>query len=414
MISKLLSWLQHLFRNPLVRGAVLLGSCLVLLAIAFSSYQHAKQGDLKTLYLGGLAWIKGLNAYDPDVLNRLETDPLFAKNNRTSFFAYPPTIGPFVILSALLPFAKTKALKIVLDIFCVGVLAFFSVRLIERPEVKALSVSDSWHRWLVPALIIAHPFTSSVISHGQTTLVIAAALISGWYYARRERWVIAGALLAIAAIKPQVTILIFLWLLLERRWRLLAFTGIASLILCLFTQLVSGSPNLIVDWFGGLESYLTVKENSLGHYVVFNIQNLLYLLGIELPSLFPIAILLTILLWLNRSHLLIDDIAALLLCLSLLLGFSHYPDLAILPPFLLAAFWKHVFGRINAVMVAFTLLFLMSFPRVFLLRLFEPNELLLQWRVVVLLILAIWLAVMSFQRASKMRSFAAYDLNSLT
>ena len=124
MISKLLSWLQHLFRNPLVRGAVLLGNCLVLLAVAFSSYKYVKQGDLKILYLkilylDGLSWLKGLSVYDPDVL------------------------------------------------------------------------------------------------------------------------------------------------LLEKRWRLLTFTGITSLVLCLFTQLVSGSPTLILNWFGGLESYLTVKEKGL-------------------------------------------------------------------------------------------------------------------------------------------------------
>jgi hypothetical protein len=353
--------------------------------------------DTKYLYVAGLSWWEGLNAYDPDVASQL------GANQSLGSFFYPPQIAPLCLLLGAFPWTQAKVVMTLLNVFCTGILAFFCVLLVKQPQVKQLRVPGSSAGWFIPAIVIANPFTLNIIVLGQTTLIVAAALVSGWYYAYRDKWMLSGILIAISTIKPQLSLLVILWLLLERRWRILAVAAVTTLIFCLVPMVITGPIDVFVHWFASLGEHKNVFANVLGFPAVFSIQNLLYTAGINVPQLLPLGILITGLLWRYRSRLIIDDVIGLLLAISVLFGLAHHYDLIALAP-LIAAFWRHLHHCPRATFIALTVMFVICFPRNVLMT-FIHSEFLLQYRVLLVIGLTIWLGVMSVKRKAKAESW---------
>ena len=393
------SCIYRLSENFFFRAGFLLCACAVLVVKGIIgvglSQSMASNVDTKYLYVAGLSWLEGLNAYDPEVASRLGADVSLGG------FFYPPQIAPLCLLLAAFPWAKAKVVMTLLNVFSAGVLAFFCVLLVKRPEVKVLKVPGYSTWWFIPAIVISNPLTINVLWLGQTTLIAAAALVSGWYYAYRDRWVLSGILIAIASIKPQLSLLVILWLLLERRWQLLAVAAVTTLIFSLVPMAISGPIEVFFHWFASLGQHKNIFSNVLGSGAVFSIQDILYASGIKVPQLFPLGVVLTGLLWWYRSRLIIDDVIGILLAISLLFGLAHHYDLVALAP-LVAAFWRHVHNRPGAALVAIALMLAMLFPRAYLMT-FVHNELLLQYRVPLLLGTTIWLLVMSFKRRGEIQ-----------
>jgi hypothetical protein len=353
--------------------------------------------DAKYLYVAGLSWLNELNAYDLEAFSQLGSGFIKGEN---LVFSYPPQIAPLCLLLAAFPWAKAQVVMTLLNVFCTGVVAFFCVRLVKRNEVKILRDPnlDPW--WFIPAIVIGNPFTIHTIRMGQTTLIVAAALISGWYYARRDRWVLGGILMAITTIKPQLSLLVILWLLLERRWRLLAVAAFTTLIFCLIPMTISGTIEVFFHWFATLGEYQKISVNAIGHRHLFSIQNLLYTAGVQVPNLLPLAIILTFVLWWYRSQLIIDDLLGILPAISLLFSGAHTYDLSVLAP-MVAAFWRHLRNRKGATIVAVGLMIAMFFPQSLLIPF--HSDLLLQFRVPLLIVSTLWLLAVSYKRKMKIK-----------
>lgn len=377
--------ISRLSENLWVRCACLLGAAVLVVIVSIIGFnQHF---DTKYLYVAGLSWWEGSNAYDPNVASRL------GANQSLGSFFYPPQIAPLCLLLGAFPWTQAKVVMTLVNIVSAGVLAYFSVLLVKQPQVKRLRVPGSGAMWFIPAIVLANPFTLNVIVLGQTTLIVAAALVSGWYYAYRDKWVLSGILIAISTIKPQLSLLFILWLLLERRWRILAVAAVTTLIFCLVPMAVSGSIDVFIYWFNTLGKHKTIFANVLGTGGVFSLQDLLYAVGIKVPPLLPLGVAFTGLLWWYRSRVIIDDVIGLLMVIALLFSLAHHYDLVALAP-MVAVFWRHVHNHPKATWVALGLLFIMCFPRNLVMSLIHSN-LLLQYRIVVLLGSTIWLLLMS-------------------
>ncbi len=386
-----ISLIYRLSKNLFFRISFLLCACTALIVVAIIGFsQHF---DTKYLYVAGLSWWEGLNAYDPEVASRLG-----ANQNAGGFF-YPPQIAPLCLMLAAFSWTQAKVLITLLNVFCAGILAFFCVLLVKQPQVKQLKVTGSSPLWFIPAIVLGNPFTFQVIMLGQTTLVVTTALVSGWYYAYRDKWILSGILIAISTIKPQLSLLVILWLLLERRWRILAVAAVTTLIFCLVPMVITGPIDVFFHWFASLGEHKNVFANVLGFPAVFSIQNLLYTAGIKVPQLLPLAIVITGLLWRYRSRLIIDDMIGLLLAISVLFGLAHHYDLIALAP-LMAGFWRHLHHLPRATLIALTVMFLMLVPRNVLMT-FIDSELLLQYRVLLVIGVTIWLGVMSVKRKAE-------------
>ena len=350
--------------------------------------------DSKFIYVAGLTWLQGSNAYDP-LLASQASDGLISPNRYN--FAYPPQISPLALLMGVFPWDKAHAVITLINFIFLGWLIYFCCQFVRRGTVKSLNDVSETPLWLIPALIICSPFTMRVISMGQTTLVVAASLSGSWYFYNRKRWLPSGILLAVATIKPQISLLVIIWFLLERQWKILSTAAVAALGLSLIPMLITGPIDVFVEWISAVRGYKSGIHNSLGYYDVFGLQNLLYTLGIKLPVLLPIATLLTGLMWWMKSRLIQDDIFAIILCISFLFGFSHNYDLVALAP-LIPAFWRHLQNQGTKDLIPLGLLAGMLFPRRFLIPL--NIEILLHLRVLILLVAAVWLLLISIRQAS--------------
>jgi len=392
-LLKFTLFISRISQNFLVRCACLLGACVLLVVVSFIGFnQHF---DTKYLYVAGLSWWEGSNAYDPNVASRL------GANQSLGGFFYPPQIAPLCLLLGAFPWTQAKVVMTLVNGISAGVLAYFSVLLVKQPQVKQLRVPGSGAMWFIPAIVLANPFTLNVIVLGQTTLIVAAALVGGWYYAYRDKWVLSGILIAISTIKPQLSLLVILWLLLERRWRILAVAAVTTLIFCLVPMAISGPIDVFVYWFATLGKHKTIFANILGTGGVFSLQDLLYAAGLKVPPLLPLGIVLTGLLWWYRFRLIIDDVIGVLMAIALLFGFAHHYDLVALAP-MVTAFWRYIHNQPKATWVGLGLLFTILFPRNLLMK-FIHNNLLLQYRIVVVLGSTIWLVMMSVKRQAKLQ-----------
>lgn len=394
---------QTLLSKPLTRIVILSIACAALIAfgilgIAREGGFSAGRSDVPIFYGAGVAWLKGLNAYDPQIASQFTNGLIDADRYD---FAYPPQIAPLCLLLALFPLSKAKALITVLNLFSVIALAFLCVRLVQRGFVKELDDSSAAPRWFLPAIIIGNPFTEHIMWMGQTTLIGTIAWVGGWYFADRRRWILSGILIGFSTFKPQISLIIIIWFLLERKFKALGVAALSILVFSLYPMMVSGPIQVFLYWIDAVKAYKAQMYNTLGFVHIFGLQSVLYSVGITLPSLFPLGLLLVGLIWWRKSRFIQDDFIGILPAISLLMGFSHDYDLIALAPFV-AIFWRHLHLDPRRSLVSLLILVFMFFPQRFLTPL--NIDLLNHERELALTGALIWLLVLSYQRSALLRT----------
>jgi Glycosyltransferase family 87 len=351
--------------------------------------------DMRFLYLAGEVWRRGLSAYTHAPPGPV--DPWLSDAMARYDFAYPPQIAPLCLLLAAWSPAGARILMTGLNVAAAALLAAVCLRLAREPEPHRGPPSADSSSLLIPALVIGNFATAFVIWAGQTTLIATLALMLGWQCARRDRWLIGGALLAVSTIKPQLSFLVMLWLVLERRWRALAAAAVSVVMLAAVPIAISGPIGVITEWSAAAGRYAGGPYNALGSRMIFGLGNVLAVAGIASSFLLPIAMLIVGSLWYYRASLADEDLLPLLVGLSLLFGFSHSYDIAALIP-LVPAFWRHVHQRALASLLALSLMLVVTLPN----SLLEPyvSPLLLHLRVAALSAAVCWLIAMSIKRVA--------------
>jgi hypothetical protein len=350
--------------------------------------------DMRFLYLAGARWWHGVSAYVPGALE--SSDPWLGEAAEGYDFAYPPQSAPLCLLLAAWSPTGARAVMTALNVAAALGLAALSVRFAREGQADPRADHPDAATWAIPAIVLGNPATAFVIWAGQTTLIVTLALMLGWHYARRDRWLIGGLLLAIATIKPQVSMLAILWVVLERRWRVVAATGLGILTLAVVPLVVSGPIALVADWAAAAWRYSAGPYNVLGSRMIFGLQNVLYVAGIHAPVLLPVAVL--IVGWLySRVKVADEDILPILIGLELLFGFTHSYDIAALIP-LVPAFWRHVHQRAAPSLLALGLMVIVTLPNSLLEAYVSP--LWLHVRVLGLAVALTWLMVMSLKRGA--------------
>lgn len=152
----------------------------------------------------------------------------------TAFF-YPPSFLPFCWPLGLLGYFPALAL------WLAATGAFYVVAV--RSWARGAGIDPPL--WL---LIAAFPPVAIVVTHGQSSFLVAALLGLGALLVP-GRPVLAGVLLGLATIKPQLGLLVPLVLLLTSEWKVIGSAALAALVLGLFSVLAFG-PELAAEWLG--------------------------------------------------------------------------------------------------------------------------------------------------------------------
>lgn len=326
--------------------SVLTAAVGVLLAFGVAGVGRSgpRQADLDFFWVAGRLWAAGHNPYVPETFTA-EMERIGRRTDGTAL-SYPPQLAPLAMLLGSLPLPAARWLMVGLGLASLGALAWLAVRLATDAAGSPAARLPAT-RWLLPALVLGSPFAAHLLWIGQVTPLAVALLVGGWVAVRRGRNVWGGLLLGLATFKPHFALLPLLWLLLERRVKVLAVAAGASAA-CATVGVGLANPLGVVGlWLRAVPTYQADAANRLGGEYVVGVPSALAALGVPMPPLWTLPLLgalLTVGLWLRRRWLDEDDVLAWLVVVQCLGVWVHSNDLVMLVP-VAAALWRRLAGR---------------------------------------------------------------------
>lgn len=350
----------HISKTSLSRIGLAILVCAVIVMICFGLLGYKKEPwgrDLTVIYIAGQCWWNGNSPYDLQLFLKLEE--AYPDHQLPYPFVNPPQIAPLCLFLSLWSLPVAKILMMLLNIICLVLFANGCWELIKQRIPATSSLGPELIRPLIAAMILGSPDTANALWTGQTVPVVAAAIVWGWVYSDKNRSILSGILLGISTIKPQLSLLIILWYMLERRFLVLAIAAITILIASIVPLMVQDPFSLLRDWQQALLVYRAHPYNQSSDPNVFGLATILNIIGIH--SVHPavvalVGIALTMLLWRYRRRYERHDILAILLVCSVLFMYSRNYDIIATVP---------LFGSLLTLHSSFTLamsaLFFISF-----------------------------------------------------
>jgi hypothetical protein len=264
-----------------------------------------------------------------------------------------------------------------------------------HPAVPRPAARMTLTPWLLAAFVVGNPFTARTVWIGQTTLLAAVCLIGGWVLARRGHDRSAAFALGFAAFKPQILLLPGLWLLLERRWKVLVTAAVVAAALAAYPLAIGGPVATMRDWLHCVSLYQAQKDDVAGAMQVLGLPSFLAAAGLRVPLSVAVgaALLFAMFLWARRSDVLDDDVLGLLLVAQLGLLWGHHTEMVLLAP-AVAALWLHTADRPLRLAITAALLMTLLLPWRTVQKLGVP--LLSHWCTPTLLVLLLWMVRLSW------------------
>lgn len=375
-------------------GAGLLALSVVALAcfgvLGVGRGNSIPQSDFDFFYAGGRCWRSGDSPYRRELLQRSIQEIVVLED---AGFPYPPQSASVYVPFAFFPHPIARRLWLLLALASAGVIAWICAGLLGQPPSGR--PSGPGVPLLVAGLILGCPFTAHAAWLGGSCLLAAAFLIASWTCLERGRAVLGGILLGLATFKPQMALLPVLWLILERRWKVLAVGAGTALLMAVPAMVVSGPAGAFVEWLNAL-SYSSQRKTLDGYWTQMGLDRFLRSLGLVVPDLLPLAVLSTVALWLIRKRIDPRDVFPLLMGIAFQFIYLHDTDLVTLYP-IVPAFARHLRGRPRALGVAGLLAAVVCFPTRYIRSFdFEVPAFL---RIPALLGLVVWLLLLSMRKA---------------
>ncbi|MCC3408708.1 MAG: DUF2029 domain-containing protein [Microcoleus sp. PH2017_10_PVI_O_A] len=353
--------------------------------------------DGAVLYAAGRAWLNGLNPYNHDMLTQSVAAVKEINYLQDAGFFYPPQSAALCMFVGLFDYSIGKYVWLLFNLLSIAALIAMTVRTINEHQnnsEKQLGIL------VMSAMIIGNPFTSHVVWMGQTSLMAFAATMGAWFFSQRQKFVLAGICLGIASFKPQLCLLLGIWFLLERNWKILAVAFATVIVMSAYPLVLYGGPiGMLAAWHQGIQdSYSSLPFNQPGYIDKVGMESLFASVGFKIPAIKIVAVILAVVLWVFRNKINREDVLALLMGISFtFLGFTHVYDYVGLFP-ILTSLWLYCSTNGKALLSSMALVFLLFFPR----RIFLAAGLpfLVHWRTIVVLLLVVGVAAFSIKAKS--------------
>lgn len=215
-------------RRSLLVSALLLMMIVTVIVYSRADLERIGVDDFIEYWSAGRLNLGGDNPYSQTRLLALQREIGWVGEFPVVMWNPPYTLA-LVMPFALLPYLVARVLWLSVSI---------AVVLIASDRLWRLFGGTPEKRGLAPLLAAAFVPTLLALKMGQITGLVLLGVTGFLLLAHRERWMVAGAVLALAAIKPHVVYLVWaavgLWWLRKPRWRLagglILVLGIAWLI----------------------------------------------------------------------------------------------------------------------------------------------------------------------------------------
>lgn len=356
-----LSSVYHRVTGSPVTGALALAAAIgLLLATGVAGVgrkDHREETDLLYFYTAGMCWKEGLSPYDAKFLTEKSRG---TTNVGEAGIAYPPQSSALFLMLALLPLRVADMAWMAAGFASIALIAWLCAGPLRRPPSASAPDSAPEMRWIIAAIVLGLPFASHDLWKGGSALVASVFLVAAWACAQRDRWALGGILLGIATFKPQLALVPVIWLLLERRGKILAVGFVTAMVLSLPAFLASGLFHAYAEWFSALK-YAASRAQLDGTWSEMGLRRFLMTAGMTLPDLVLLAPVAAVALWKFRARIALQDQYPLLLGISFQFIYLHDGDLTAIAP-MVPAYFRHLRGKAVG-WIALALLALICFPQ---------------------------------------------------
>lgn len=220
----------------------------------------ASHSDLLPRIVGTRDALKGMNPYSPAVLRDIQIayygHPLSPNDRRDpQYFSYPALIIPLLAPIAHLPWHVIRMAFVWLVLPGFVLSSFWWIRMI-LPSGRFLT-----YFWVVVLSASSWPAVWG-LRQRQPTMAIAILLASACFSLVRRSDLLAGACMAIALVKPQISLPLLLWLVVwsirHRRWRFPISVVLVLSGLWAVTEMIV--PGWLMEWIRSLGSYEAINS----------------------------------------------------------------------------------------------------------------------------------------------------------
>ncbi|MDJ0730448.1 MAG: glycosyltransferase family 87 protein [Crocosphaera sp.] len=353
-------------KNVLIGMLLFSITSLILFGIVGIGRKGTFSSDFQVMYEAGKDWLNGHNPY-------------FLVPSEAPF-AYPPNSAFFFVPLSLFNFNTARIVHLFLNLISLTAIIISTNYIFAQYQDS----KENYSSLLMAAFIIGNPFTLHNIWMGQTSLISLAFLMMIWIFNYQNRLILVGICLGLSSFKPQLCFLVFLWFILERKYRVwAAFLG-TTVFMSIYPMLTHGPINMMLLWYKGLIDYKTVGTNVAGFQHLVGVESLLHSAGINSPNLKILGVFLLIGLWLSREKFNYFDLLGIILGISLTFIYGHdYDYVCLVPLFISLLIYTHKNFKIWFWLIPLT--FLLIFPQR-LIRIFDISVL-NHWRTIVVVLI---------------------------
>lgn len=231
--------------------------------------------DFVSFWAAGQVVHAGGNPYDM-ALHRAAESAVWPQQTGYTAFFYPP-----VFLLWCLP---------------LGLAGYFTALvgwLIATAGAWLLAVR-AWARRIDGLILAAFPPLLISITHGQTSLLLAALLGGGFLCAARGQSVLAGVLFGLAAFKPQFGVAVPLVLIAAQQWRVVAWAAVTVLTTAAMATLAFGF-DIWGQWLAAAgPAQAAMAEGAVGFGKMQSLFSALRLLGLPVGAAYTAQIVLSV------------------------------------------------------------------------------------------------------------------------
>jgi Glycosyltransferase family 87 len=249
----------HAQRDLIFRWALLLGALAASFAfVSFGIVGLGRHGsvpfaDVRYWYISTDMWLHGADPYD---FSAFAARAAKFGSEEIDLFAYPPTSIWLGVPLQLLSLVQAKMLWLAINLLALAAILAGSLKMLEQLRPASVPAHQRLEYLAILAIcLLGSPYTINVVWTGNSTLIVTALLMWTWILSYEGSEWLAGLLLAMATAKPQLAILLGLWLLLDRRWTTLLAAAIASLLL-MSVPLVTFGPGILIEWLRAMSGYV--------------------------------------------------------------------------------------------------------------------------------------------------------------
>ncbi|MBN2046885.1 MAG: DUF2029 domain-containing protein [Anaerolineaceae bacterium] len=193
---------------------------ILIILVGFVFYVVPLQDDLRnrdffTFWLSGRLMSEGKDPYDSAdwIAGHERYGSTWLENDQ---FCYPLILGWLLIPIGILPLEVAAILWSILSIAAILASTYFTLTLVDRTAAA---------KYLMPCFLLLMVSRSNVLIllHGQIDAFLLFLICYGLLLTENNRWGIAGVCLAFIALKPQIGLIILMyvgiWGILQRKWK---------------------------------------------------------------------------------------------------------------------------------------------------------------------------------------------------